>query len=80
MTERLYYADSHRQDFTARVVECRPTDNGWAVVLDRTAFFPEGGGQPSDTGEIGDAKVTDVQKINGSLAALMQQNATLHGV
>ena len=67
MTERLYYADSHRQDFTARVVECRPTDNGWAVVLDRTALFPEGGGQPGDTGTLNGVPVTDTREMDGEI-------------
>ena len=45
MTEKLFYTDSHLQEFTAEVVSCRPCDNGYEAVLSRTAFFPEGGGQ-----------------------------------
>ena len=67
MTERLYYADSHRQDFAARVVSCRPAENGWTVVLDRTAFFPEGGGQPGDTGTLNGVPVTDTQEAEGEI-------------
>ena len=47
--------------FTAQVVSCTPVPGGFAVVLDRTAFFPEGGGQPADHGALGPARVVDVQ-------------------
>lgn len=39
MTEKLFYTDSHLQEFTAEVVSCRPCDNGYEAVLSRTAFF-----------------------------------------
>ena len=64
-TEKLYYSDSHLFDFEATVLNCRETEKGWAVILDRTAFFPEGGGQQADTGFIGAAPVTDVQERGG---------------
>lgn len=44
MTEKLFYQDSHRSTFTAIVQEVRPSGNGYEIILDRTAFFPEGGG------------------------------------
>ena len=62
MTERLYYADSHLFVFRARVTRCEETDGGFLVTLDRTAFFPEGGGQPADTGFLGTARVRDVRE------------------
>ena len=50
-TEKLYYIDSHLTAFSARVLRCDSLEDGrFAVVLDRTAFFPEGGGQSADTG------------------------------
>lgn len=61
-TDRLYYSDSYIKEFDALVVSCEKIENGFKVVLDKTAFFPEGGGQKSDTGFIGEAKVTDVQE------------------
>ena len=61
MTEKLYDADSHLYEFTAKVLSCEKIENGYAVILDRTAFFPEGGGQLADTGKIGGADVSDVQ-------------------
>jgi alanyl-tRNA synthetase len=67
MTERLYYADSHTAEFSAVVLECGETESGFAAVLDRTAFFPVGGGQPADTGFIGDVPVTDVRESGGRI-------------
>jgi alanyl-tRNA synthetase len=60
MTERLYFTDSHLLDFDARVVELTDYDGRAAALLDRTAFYPTGGGQPNDTGTIGPAPVVDV--------------------
>lgn len=60
VTERLYYADSHLIEFDARVVDLSDRVSGWtAVVLDRTAFYPTGGGQPSDTGTLNGARVVE---------------------
>ena len=60
MTQKLYETDAYVQEFAAAVLSCTPAKGGYAVVLDRTAFFPEGGGQPCDLGTLGPAKVTDV--------------------
>ena len=57
-TELLYLRDAYLRDFTATVVDRRDG----AVALDRTAFYPTGGGQPHDTGNIGGLAVTDVRK------------------
>ena len=66
-TEKLYYMDSHLFDFEATVLDCRETEKGWALILDKTAFFPEGGGQPADTGSIGTVPVTDVRERGGEI-------------
>ena len=59
-TERLYFSDSHLTEFTAHVIQVETTDNGQsAITLDRTAFYPTGGGQPNDTGILGTARVVD---------------------
>lgn len=58
MTTRLYYADSYLTEFDARVVE--RAEDGRRVYLERTAFYPTSGGQPHDTGVLGDASVRDV--------------------
>ena len=67
-TEKLYYIDSHLMAFTAHVLRCESLPDGrYLAVLDRTAFFPEGGGQLADTGMIGDVRVLDVQEENGEI-------------
>ncbi len=67
MTEKLYDKDSHLKEFTARVTALEEWGESYAVVLDRTAFFPEGGGQPSDKGSIDNARVLDVQIRDGEI-------------
>ena len=67
MTEKLYDIDSGIFAFTACVTGCEPAGKGYALTLDRTAFFPEGGGQQADTGSIGDARVRDVQEKGGEI-------------
>ena len=64
-TEKLYYADPFLKEFTATVLDCRAGKNGYTVTLDRTAFYPEGGGQPADHGTLDGAAVTDVHEKNG---------------
>lgn len=64
-TIKLYDADSHLYDFDASVISCEKTDKGFAIVLDKTAFFPEGGGQPADEGTLNGIAVTDVQIKDG---------------
>src|ERR1044072_4199243 len=59
-TEKLYFTDSSVLEFPATVLAVKPTDRGYEVMLDRTAFYPTGGGQPNDTGLLGDAHVIDV--------------------
>lgn len=66
-TRRLYYEDVYQKEFTAKVLECRQLKKGWAVLLDQSAFYPEGGGQPSDTGILGETKVTEVHEKEGEL-------------
>ena len=70
MTEKLYYLDSHLFEFEATVLAAREEKRGWEIVLDRTAFFPEGGGQPADTGTIGRARVLDVHEREGEIRHL----------
>ena len=62
MTEPLYYADPRLAEFTARAVAIEEANGAWNVELDRTAFYPEGGGQPADRGTLGGAALRDVRK------------------
>lgn len=62
MTEKLYDLDSYIKEFTATVLECDERDGGYKILLNKTAFFPEGGGQPSDIGFLDDIEVFDVKE------------------
>ena len=64
-TEKLYYANPFLTEFTAVIQSCEAGKNGFLVTLDRTAFYPEGGGQPADHGTLGDARVLDVHEKQG---------------
>lgn len=66
MTEKLYDENSHLREFTATVLDSCKAADGFFTLLDRTAFFPEGGGQSADTGYINGVRVYDVQ-INGGV-------------
>ena len=61
-TRKLYYEDCHLAQFTAAVLSCDAVDGGWEVILDATAFYPEGGGQACDLGTLGGARVLDVRE------------------
>ncbi len=67
MTVHLYDNDSGLLDFTANVLSCREKDGGYIVTLDRTAFFPEGGGQGADHGTLGGVNVLDVHDKHGEI-------------
>ena len=64
-TEKLYYQDPFLKEFTATVRSCEAAKGGFRVVLDRTAFYPEGGGQPADHGLLDGIAVTDVHEKEG---------------
>lgn len=66
-TEKLYEKDAYQVSFTATVLSCVPAEKGYAVILDKTAFFPEQGGQYADKGSLNGQNVTDVQIENDEI-------------
>ena len=74
LTERLYYSDSHLIEFEARVVDVTERVSGWtAIVLNRTAFYPTGGGQPSDTGTLDGLRVVEcIEDEDGGVLHVVQ--------
>lgn len=73
ITERLFYQDSWMKEFQGKVLECRKSTEGFQIMLDRTAFYPEGGGQPSDTGFLNEVFVEQVQEIDGEVWHFTEQ-------
>ncbi len=67
MTAKLYEKDAYIKEFAATVIDCISADNAFKIILDKTAFFPEGGGQAADKGVLADVEVFDVQIENGAI-------------
>ena len=67
MTEKLFYEDGYLKEFRGTVLSCTKDqkEGQYKVVLDRSIFFPEGGGQYGDTGWLDDAEVLDTQEEEG---------------
>ena len=82
-TEKLFYEDSHMHEFDATVLSCQPDGDTYRVVLDRTAFFPEGGGQYGDIGTLNGVKVVDTREKDGLVyhrtEAPIEEGSTVHG-
>ena len=82
-TQRLYYEDAYLRRFEATVISCEPAKKHFAVVLDRTAFFPEGGGQAPDLGTLDGIAVLDVQErgdeVVHTCAKPLEPGATVAG-
>lgn len=82
--KELYDLDPYRREFDAKVISCRQAGNGYAVVLDQTAFYPEGGGQPADHGTLNEAYVSDVhekeKQIIHTCDRPLKEGESVHGV
>jgi len=61
-TKKIYYEDAYCKTFEATVLQCEPEKDRYKVVLDQTAFYPEGGGQPYDLGTLDGIPVIEVHK------------------
>ncbi len=72
-TERLYYTDCYLRAFEGRIVASEPAGRGVAVYLDRTAFYPESGGQPSDHGTLAGLPVLEVRDEGEAVAHLLER-------
>lgn len=73
-TRKLYYEDSHLERFTAQVISCQPVQRGYEIILEETAFYPEGGGQAADTGTLGEAQVLHTQERGGEIVHLCDKS------
>ena len=69
-TKKLYYVDSHLSRFSAVIHSCTKTEKGYEVILDQTAFYPEGGGQAADTGTLGSVQVLDTRERGEAIVHL----------
>lgn len=82
-TVKLFYEDSHMHEFDATVLSCQPDGDTYRVVLDRTAFFPEGGGQYGDIGTLNGVKVVDTREKDGIVyhrtEAPIEEGSTVRG-
>ncbi|MBE6644042.1 MAG: hypothetical protein E7612_01530 [Ruminococcaceae bacterium] len=83
MTEKLYYKDAYIKEFFATVLSCKSRGEYYEIILDKTAFFPEEGGQYSDKGYLGDVRVFDVKEKDGIITHLTNapfiENSTVNG-
>lgn len=80
----LFYQDQYRREFDAAVLSCSEDKKGYAVILDQTVFYPEGGGQPADHGTLNDVHVLDVREKDDVIIHYtdrpLPEGSTVHGV
>ncbi len=76
MTDKLYYKDAYIKEFCANILSVKKAENGFDAVLDKTAFFPEEGGQSADTGTIGSSRVLDVYEKDGVVHHILDTEPT----
>ena len=76
-TKKLYYVNSHLSRFSATVLSCEETGKGYEVILDQTAFYPEGGGQAADTGTLEGVPVLDTRERGEAIVHLCSSPLTV---
>src|SRR5438093_11443371 len=81
-TERLYYDDPYLLEFEAKILEIRPIEDRFGIVLDRTAFYPTSGGQPNDLGTINDVPLSDCieDESSGEVIHVLESSVAKGGV
>lgn len=74
MLDALYYKDAYLKECTSKVISCQPGKNGYEVELEDTVFYPEGGGQPGDTGSLnGNIEVIDTKERDGRILHICKE-------
>ncbi|MCR8850852.1 DHHA1 domain-containing protein [Rossellomorea sp. SC111] len=73
MTVKQYYQDAYMKTFYTSIQEQQQDDSGWYVVLEQTAFYPTGGGQPHDTGTIQDKRIVNVEEVSGEIRHYIEE-------
>ena len=80
---KLYYENCHLAEFSAAVLSCEKTEKGYDVILDATAFYPEGGGQAADTGVLGGVRVLHTREEGETVVHLcdgpLEVGSTVNG-
>ena len=73
-TEKLFYENQYIKEFEAEVLETRESEKGFEILLDKTAFFPGGGGQASDRGTINGISVIDMIEEGDNIYHVLEKN------
>ncbi|MGG1631794.1 alanyl-tRNA editing protein [Rossellomorea sp. NRS-1567] len=73
MTVKQYYQDAYMKSFQTSIQDQQQDESGWYVVLEQTAFYPTGGGQPHDTGTLNQHQVINVEEVNGEIRHYIEE-------